>query len=348
MVAPRNPYAVLGVTAEADDVVIRAAYKALLRKHHPDLNPAADAADRTQALNEAFALIGTPERRARFDRDRAAGAAPRPPGPPPPRPQRPPPRPQQPLRQRADRFAIGLAMLRRRLSTPRGRAMLALVAGVLLLIPFAAHALLQPDSPVGNALRDRANEVAVGLGLVGDPALVTRPDGPPQPAVDPGTMLDAADRARHMILQHNLPGAEAFSHACGSAPGRQRWRTADYCVAFDVGAQVASAASGEPETANDIYFRLAVEGAEARYDRLGLGTDVAARLASIRDAVTDHTLQRMDPLAAPPAPVAAPSPSPSAEHVALDPPRHQHHYHHYYWFRSRGHGRHDWAGSSAR
>lgn len=54
----RNPYDVLGVSREADPVVIAAAYRALMRKHHPD-----DQGDegRAKEINEAYCILTDPE-----------------------------------------------------------------------------------------------------------------------------------------------------------------------------------------------------------------------------------------------------------------------------------------------
>lgn len=59
-----DAYAVLGLDSKATDAEIHAAYKALSRKYHPDHggNP-----DDMAALNEAYALIKTPELRKEYD-----------------------------------------------------------------------------------------------------------------------------------------------------------------------------------------------------------------------------------------------------------------------------------------
>ena len=72
----RSPYDVLGVGREADAAAIRRAWVAAARRHHPDLagdDAAARAAAerRMQAVNEAWALLGDPERRRRYDSDEA-------------------------------------------------------------------------------------------------------------------------------------------------------------------------------------------------------------------------------------------------------------------------------------
>lgn len=66
-------YAVLGLNPSADDVVIRAAWKALLRKHHPDTNLGDPSGVRAREINEAFAVLGKPDSRARYDRLRIRG-----------------------------------------------------------------------------------------------------------------------------------------------------------------------------------------------------------------------------------------------------------------------------------
>lgn len=66
----RDYYAVLGVSREAEDVVIRAAYKALAQLHHPDKMPMHErerAHERMAALNEAFGVLGDPARRREYD-----------------------------------------------------------------------------------------------------------------------------------------------------------------------------------------------------------------------------------------------------------------------------------------
>jgi hypothetical protein len=67
----RSHYEVLGVTPAADEATLRRAYVALARQHHPD-RAGGDAA-RMRALNEAWATLGDPVRRARYDRARALG-----------------------------------------------------------------------------------------------------------------------------------------------------------------------------------------------------------------------------------------------------------------------------------
>ena len=64
-------YAILGVSPTSEDVVIRAAYLALMRRYHPDRNSSAEAAERAQAITNAYAVLGNWSRRSDYDLKRA-------------------------------------------------------------------------------------------------------------------------------------------------------------------------------------------------------------------------------------------------------------------------------------
>ncbi len=63
-------YATLMVDQTAEQAVINAAYKALAARYHPDRNAAQDANARMQAINEAYAVLSDPQKRADYDRQR--------------------------------------------------------------------------------------------------------------------------------------------------------------------------------------------------------------------------------------------------------------------------------------
>ena len=66
-------YAILGVAPTSEDVVIRAAYVALMRRYHPDSNASPAAAERAKAITAAYAVLSDPDRRIDYDRARRSG-----------------------------------------------------------------------------------------------------------------------------------------------------------------------------------------------------------------------------------------------------------------------------------
>lgn len=73
-----DAYRVLGVRPGVTQDELKAAHRALVRRHHPDLAPAAQraAADRRlRDINVAYGLVRDPTARAEYDRLRRAHAA---------------------------------------------------------------------------------------------------------------------------------------------------------------------------------------------------------------------------------------------------------------------------------
>jgi hypothetical protein len=73
----RNPiqdyYAILGVHPNAEDIVIRAAYKALAQRYHPDrfAGSKEEAHRRMSDLTKAYEVLADPVRRPKYDRRRS-------------------------------------------------------------------------------------------------------------------------------------------------------------------------------------------------------------------------------------------------------------------------------------
>jgi curved DNA-binding protein len=66
-------YEVLGVSRDASQDDIRAAYRRLARRYHPDVNKEPGAEDRFKEISEAHEVLRDPEQRARYDRFGTAG-----------------------------------------------------------------------------------------------------------------------------------------------------------------------------------------------------------------------------------------------------------------------------------
>ncbi len=64
-----DPYEILGVQRTDSDAAIRAAYRKLAKRHHPDVNPGKpEAAERFKEINAAYDILSDAEKRARYDR----------------------------------------------------------------------------------------------------------------------------------------------------------------------------------------------------------------------------------------------------------------------------------------
>ena len=76
----KNYYEVLGVTTDADPEVIRAAFRALAKKYHPDAAPSKNASTnaRFREINEAHSILSNSESRATYDYSLAQTDRPKP------------------------------------------------------------------------------------------------------------------------------------------------------------------------------------------------------------------------------------------------------------------------------
>src|SRR5476651_996853 len=64
----KDYYSTLGVAKTATAKEIKAAYRKLARKHHPDVNPGDKSAEaRIKELNEANEVLSDPEKRKKYD-----------------------------------------------------------------------------------------------------------------------------------------------------------------------------------------------------------------------------------------------------------------------------------------
>ena len=65
----KDYYEILGIDKGADESAIKKAYRNLAMKYHPDRNPGKEkwANDKFKGINEAFSVLGDPEKRKRYD-----------------------------------------------------------------------------------------------------------------------------------------------------------------------------------------------------------------------------------------------------------------------------------------
>lgn len=71
----KDYYKILGVDADADDKSIKAAYRKLARKYHPDVSSEEDAEHKFKEVSEAYEVLRDKEKRAEYDVARQYGGA---------------------------------------------------------------------------------------------------------------------------------------------------------------------------------------------------------------------------------------------------------------------------------
>lgn len=70
----KDYYSILGVSRNATQEEIKEAYKRLAKKYHPDRNPGDKSAEeKFKEINEAYQVLGDPEKRKQYDRMYEAG-----------------------------------------------------------------------------------------------------------------------------------------------------------------------------------------------------------------------------------------------------------------------------------
>jgi curved DNA-binding protein CbpA len=267
MAAAPDYYAMLGVTPDADHAVIRAAWKALLRKYHPDTaHGVPDADDRTRAFNAAWAVLGNNNSRIAYDLQRAAPSDDET------RPVWASPYPMPPRRGAGTTLALILAFVG-----------LPAVAITLPGVPGQVAAMLPggSDGSAASFTRSSFRQVrrlltpagfGAGSAAAGPVIPTSASTSPPAsapavaPQIDRATIRLAARQYSRVLRRGGRPGVAVYSRGCAQRAARLvRWDSNDFCTAFDMTA-------GNDTTAS-----------AARYVRLGIPAPAAtARLGQIR------------------------------------------------------------------
>lgn len=216
-------YAVLGVAPTSDDVVIRAAYRALMLKYHPDTNTDARSTLKAAQINEAYKVLSDAFKRAQYDKLRSETQG-----------------PSAACNDSKATSAGDKPDLRRHPGSW-------LFVGVLGLAVVAS--LDEKQTPTATAKRSSSTMITaaavapVGLPLTPATAPVTSstsdvlPDLQSPKAIAFEDMEAAAVRFDRVSRRSGIIGAKAFSRGCHRGFAlHPNWTTADRCAAFDFAA----------------------------------------------------------------------------------------------------------------
>lgn len=291
-------YAILGVSPDSEDVVIQAAYRALMRRYHPDTNSSAEAARKAVQINAAYAVLSDSAARAAYDLRRKAKvnqtgntSKQRPPPPPPPPPG------QNPYSAKSSK----------ELPSAGGGGGLVFAAILTLVIIVGAIASRTSTSNANNTMEVDENlttDMAVtdmnATDMSGMPdtnateAMVNGVDltpvdlsKQPQVAVSYDTIENAAKRVAKLIMTKGIDGARAYSEKCHKAvQNAPSWDSADDCAAFDYAAayldEIITRQGGWPKNG---YFEFQSGNASDAYAAVGAPTYATSdRLSKLRDA----------------------------------------------------------------
>lgn len=302
MASAMDYYAILGVAPDSEEVVIQAAYRALMRRYHPDTNASPEATERATAINAAYSILSDPVARAAYDRSRrgaepnqSAGSQQRAKadseGP-----------PHHPDTSRTNNQPL---KARQAASHPRALAAYALIVAVSGGL--IAAVFLGGSNETANVANDGIDNLTVDNLVIDDAttdgnlyelnfadgtetAVAEKPaslSSQTQSSVDYSIIEGAAERFSRTLMASGIIGARSFSERCHEETKKApTWSAADACAAFDYAAayidQSISRQSGMPITG---YFQFQRENQSDNYAEIGAPSySVYRRLEQIRKA----------------------------------------------------------------
>jgi curved DNA-binding protein CbpA len=317
----RDYYAVLGVAPGSEDVVITAAYRALMRRYHPDTNKDATAQQKAREINEAYAVLGAAAKRAEYDRQRAArqtggaqqqrnsgqgsskAAAPKPSASSEASRRQQPPPPTVPSSKDGSAGWLIAASIIGILALP------ALLSGsgneyaentmnvdeILTTENVVATDTTAIDASLdaaGNAVKN-ATDALNSMESEAPPGLSKLPDA----QVEYSNVESAAQKFAAILIKDGIAGARSFSDRCHKGVvAKPSWAAADYCAAFDfAAAHIDEAFSKEGKFPANGYFQFQSENQDDAYVAAGAyAFSLPPRLTTIRRAVEPAAVEALD------------------------------------------------------
>lgn len=311
MSAEQDHYSILGVSSASEQVVIQAAYRALMRQYHPDTNPSSDAAIKAQRINAAYAILGDPGKRASYDaaqnaKKRSSDSTSSSQSPPPPPKQKAaPPQSPPPASPKSKKLAAGFSI-----------TSLALLTGAIVIAnsqasesadntmnvdTIEANSIVTADSFDYTVDADETVTLTasnVDANMTGGPGLddifgnaaevESKPlRSQPAQALRFADVEAGANKFAELLMKSGISGARAYSEKCHAQVSvAPNWGEADRCAAFDYAASfVDHAINREAGFPTSSYFAFQSENQEDQYEEAGAYRfTLNSRLSAIRRA----------------------------------------------------------------
>lgn len=289
-----NPYLILGVARDAPDYVIQAAYRACLKRFHPDQYKGPDASKRTGDIVAAYEVLRDPVKRiavdSRLDSARSSRKASTPPPPPP--PPRPEPsasaHPQKLEKEKTSQWpaftALGiiglilfsLSATERKDATSADMTALETEAN----LDASADTVADPLNYAFAPTEDAANAAEEAAASIEDGALISLPHQ--AEAVSFSNVETASKRFFSVFQKDGMIGARRVSEQCHEQQTQSpTWEGLDYCAAFDFAADMMDRGFASSSGASrNAYFEFQAANQADYY----LGRQTYPRLNSVRNA----------------------------------------------------------------
>lgn len=294
-----DPYEVLGLNPRADDVVIRAAWKALIRKYHPDTSTASDAVERAAQINAAFKLLVTTEARAAYDRSQVRPVAPAPQSGPAPAWQSARPRgrpaPMPPRR----RFRLHHKMIAATLAILMIGGLTFYLARNDISFPGSVQHIV--DRVIADPSVTQARNKARSLLGLDAPAAFTAIAPPssvetgPPPPIDTAAIVATVERLETLSGRSDGAAAGEGRNCAAKAQTAPSWAALDNCTALHIaGLAIAKGLFDAPDP-DAAYFEQATLTLPERYAAISANNMlIDARIDTIRKTVLSTMLQKFE------------------------------------------------------
>jgi curved DNA-binding protein CbpA len=283
----RSLYSILNVSPDADPAVIDAAYKALMKKYHPDMLVGEPPSRQSKAaeINRAFQILRDPERRAQYDS-------------------------QEQARQSAMRIGVQGPDMRQMPFQPLQPAERSKWSAFLLIAVLVALVGYVWQMTEGTAREQFASSIPTQPTGMKDRILEATGVSSALPPVNPVNVDRAVAESRRINQKMGLMGLSGYSQDCFASQSRSgKLAELDFCVAFDSAASTYDAASASAYSLPELPRFEAREMMSRHLSAAKALSDddywVLDRLTQVRSL----TAARLDALN-PPSPAAAPAAAP--------------------------------------